>query len=601
MCPRDVRVSGVATRFKNQPPDAAGKQQGRRLSSLQTGLGKRRIPRSPVLRLLVRAIAERLLHVARGPAIFAAMRVAALISFLLAGFTPLAFAVPAPESVAILYNSAVPESRQLAELYRDSRGIPAENLIGLKMPATADISRQEYEETIANPLRAEFDRRGWWQRGRDRSGITMPVSNRIQVLVTLRGVPLRINQSPKPAPGKTPPPSPAKDPLSGRDEASVDSELAMFGVEGVPIDGVLQNKYHQSDRKFSEAKLPFLILTARIDAPTYATCGRMIRDAIETEQSGLWGMAYVDIANKFPQGDQWLEAIVKANSRAGIPTVVDRFNETLPKNYPMENAAVYFGWYDWSINGPFLNPRFRFRKGAVAAHLHSFSAQQLGNPNQNWCGPLLERGAAATVGNVFEPYLHLTHDLGLLYQRLLEGHSWVESCWMAMPVTSWQGVVLGDPLYQPFRHLSGTGNVTKEDREFRALRAAALKWPDSPAERCNQLDQATSRMNSGVLAEAVGLDLLSQDLSAEAVARFHTAKNLYVRNEDKLRQDFHIIAMDRAAQRKELALRGLRDAQALYGPIPEAESLAAWINLLDPPPPPAASNGTASKTAAPPK
>jgi uncharacterized protein (TIGR03790 family) len=543
------------------------------------------------------------LHVANSPAIFAAMRSAALISCLIVGYTPQASAVPTPRSVAVLYNSAIPESRQLAELYRDSRDIPPENLIGLKMPVTPDVSRQQYEETIAKPLRAEFDRRGWWQRGRDRAGVTTPLANKIQVLVTMRGVPLRIQQTPKPAPaanGNSTPKPPAKDPMADRDEASVDSELAMFGVEGVPTVGVLQNKYYQSDRKFSEANLPFLILTARIDAATYATCERMIRDALETEKTGLWGMAYVDIANKYPQGDQWLETIVKANNRAGIPTVVDRFNETLPKNYPMENAAVYFGWYDWNVNGPFLNPRFRFRKGAVAVHLHSYSAQQLTNPNQNWCAPLLERGAAVTVGNVYEPYLDLTHDLGLLQQRLLEGHSWVEACWMAMPVTSWQGVVLGDPLYQPFRHLSGTGNVTKEDREFRALRAAALKWPDSPAERRSQLDQAADRMKSGVLAEAVGLDLLSQDLNAEAVAHFRTAKSLYTHTEDKLRQDFHIIAMDRAAQQKDLALRGLRDAQAIYGPIPEAESLAAWINILDPPrpPPPPANKGTTPKTAA---
>jgi hypothetical protein len=157
---------------------------------------------------------------------------------------------------------------------------------------------------------------------------------------------------------------------------------------------------------------------------------------------------------------------------------------------------------------------------------------------------------------------------------------------MAMPVTSWQGVVLGDPLYQPFRHLSGTGEVTKEDREFRALRAATQKWPNSAVERRSQLDQAAERMRSGVLAEAVGLELLSQGLSAEAVVHFRSAKSLYVRTEDKLRQDFHIIAMDRAAGRKELALRGLRDALALYGPIPESESLGAWINILAPPPPP---------------
>ncbi|MDP3850830.1 MAG: TIGR03790 family protein [Luteolibacter sp.] len=523
---------------------------------------------------------------------FPPMRVLAMVWCLLVVWTPLANAVPSPESVAILYNSALPESRQLAEFYRDARGIPAENLIALDMPVTADISRGDYQDLIAAPLRREFDRRAWWKRGRDHNGVTLPLANDIRVLLTMRGVPLRITATPKAAPAPAPappsaaPPVPPKDPFTGHDEAAVDSELALFGVEGVPTDGVLQNKYHTSEKNIAAANLPFLVLTARIDAPTYATCEQMIRDAVETEKCGLWGMAYVDIANKFPLGDQWLETVAKASLGAGIPTVIDRFNDTLPKNYPMEGAAMYFGWYDWNVNGPFLNPGFKFRKGAVAVHLHSYSAQQLGDPDKNWSGPLLQRGAAVTIGNVFEPYLHLTHDLGILHQRLLAGHSWVEACWMAMPVASWQGVVLGDPLYQPFRHLGGTGSIRKEDKEFRSLRAAAVQWKDSAAERRTQIDKAARRMNSGILIEALGLELIEQGLTAEAAARFLNARNLYVRTEDKLRQDFHIIAMDRTAERKELALRGLRDARTRYGAIPESESLLAWINILDPPPPP---------------
>lgn len=522
---------------------------------------------------------------------FPPMRAAAVVLGLMAGFIPHARAVPRAESVAVLFNSALPESRRLAEVYRDVRGIPAENLIGLEMPVAADISREEYERTIAVPLRQVFDRNGWWKRGRDGNGVKVPQANDIRVLVTMRGVPLRIKGTPKPAPaapqanGKPSPPAAPKDPFAGRDEASVDSELAMFGVEGVPTEGVLQNKYFKSKKKIEEARLPFLVLTARIDATSHATCERMIRDALDAEETGLWGTAYVDIANKFPQGDQWLEDAVKAGASEGIPTVIDRFNETLPKHYPMEEAAVYFGWYDWNASGPFLNPLFKFRKGAVAVHIHSYSAQQLTNPGRNWCAPLLERGAAVTVGNVFEPYLHLTHDLGMLYRRLLDGHSWVEACWMSMPVTSWQGVVLGDPLYRPFKHLDGTGKVAKEDRDYRALRAAMLKWPDDAAERRAQLDRAALRLHSGKLSEAVGLELLEQGLAAEAAVRFRSAKTLFVRTEDKLRQDLHLIAMDRKDGRKELALRGLRDAQAVYGPIPAAESLAAWILILDPPPP----------------
>jgi uncharacterized protein (TIGR03790 family) len=515
----------------------------------------------------------------------APMRFFALLYLVLVGLPPVWGAAPSPATVAVLYNSALPESKQLAEIYRDARGIPPENLIALDLPKTADISRDDFERFLLNPLRNQFEFRGWWTRQLDASGVKLPVENKIRVLVLIRGVPLRIQPTPKP-PSK--PEATPQDPIAGRDEASVDSELAMFGVEGLPKDGVLVNKFHQSVKSIVDAKLPFLVLTARIDAASLATCERMIRDAVEAERTGLWGRAYVDVANKFPQGDQWLEEIVKSNGPVGIPTVVDRFNDTLPKNYPMTDAALYHGWYDWNVSGPFLNPVFRFRKGAIAMHLHSFSATQLTDPNKNWSAPLLERGAAVTIGNVYEPYLHLTHDFSMLHKRLLAGHSWVEACWMAMPVTSWQGVVLGDPLYRPFRHLSGTGEKQGSDIPYRALRAAALEWGSDPVERRQQLEKASERMNSGVLREAVGLELLHRGDAPAAALAFRKAQEWYVKPEDQLRQDFHLITIDRAADRKNLAIQALRAGQARYGLIPESEALQGWLDILDPPPPPPA-------------
>lgn len=496
----------------------------------------------------------------------------------------MAFARPAdaaisPDAVAVLYNSSVPESKKLAEIYRVARAIPEANLIGLEMPVTQDITRADYERTISKPLRREFDQRQWWQRGKDAEGAVIPVANRIQVLVTMKGVPLRIQPVPKSAPVGNP-----QNPLVGHDEASVDSELAMFGLEGVPTDGVLQNRYYNATGSFADARMPFLSLTARIDAPSFATCERMIRDAVEAEATGLWGRAYVDIANKFPQGDQWLEAVVKADLEAGIPTVTDRFNDTLPKNYPMTDASLYYGWYDWHVGGPFVNPRFRFRKGAVAMHLHSFSAEQLADGSKNWCAPLLERGAAVTVGNVYEPFLHLTHDFGILHARLLEGYSWVEACWMAMPVTSWQGVVLGDPLYRPFAHLDGGGHIRPEDVDYRALRAAAVEWKNNPLERDGQLEKAAERMKSGVIAEALGLACIERKDPQAAVRWFRAAKGNYVKMEDKLRQDMNLVAIDRAANRKDIAILGLRDCLVRYSSIPEAEALKGWLEILAPAP-----------------
>jgi len=276
--------------------------------------------------------------------------------------------------------------------------------------------------------------------------------------------------------------------------------------------------------------------------------------------------------------------------------VVDGFNETLPKNYPMTDAALYFGWYDWHASGPFLHPLFRFRKGAVAVHLHSFSAEQLQDPTKNWCAPLLEKGAAATVGNVYEPYLHLTHHLEILHQRLLAGHSWVEAAWMAMPACSWQGVVLGDPLYRPFLHRSGSGEILDPDIAFRALRAAVLQWPSSSAERQQQIALAVDRMQSGVLAEALGLELTAAARHPEASTWFLRARSFYQNTPDKMRMDFHMIATDRAIGRKDAALKAIRDARMRYGPVAEAGALTEWELVLDPPPPPPPAAKAGEKT-----
>lgn len=509
---------------------------------------------------------------------------AALLS---APFLPAIDAKPlSNREILVLYNKADPESARLAEAYQDARAIPPSQVLGLEMPLKPDITREQYEADIATPLRDTFDQKGWWKRARDPQGLLLPTENRIRAIVLMRGVPLRIQPLPVPKPPEGEKPKPPPDPISPRDEASVDSELAMFGIETLPSKGVLKNAFFESTKPLSEAKLPYLVLTARIDAPTYAICKRMIDDAVNTEKHGLWGRAYVDVANKFPQGDLWLNQLATQSLRTGLPTVIDRFNDTLPKNYPMTEAAIYYGWYDWHVSGPFLNPRFIFRPGAVAVHLHSFSADQLSDPHKNWCAPLLVRGAAATLGNVYEPYLHLTHHFDIFHDRLLKGWTFAEAAWASMPVTSWQGVALGDPLYRPFLHIEGTGEKRPEDRDFRALRAAKRQWPDKTDERRKKLVTAAENLKSGNLAEGLALEYLEEKDIPNAQIWLQRAKEFYTANDDKLRQDMQLIAIERARKNNPAAITELRNAKARYGPISEAEALSGWLDILDPPPPP---------------
>jgi hypothetical protein len=95
-------------------------------------------------------------------------------------------------------------------------------------------------------------------------------------------------------------------------------------------------------------------------------------------------------------------------------------------------------------------PGFRFPPGAIALHIHSFSASTLRTSNRGWAGPLVARGVTATVGNVFEPYLQFTHRPNLFLRALARGATLVDAAYFSLQVLSWQAIVIGDPLYRPF-------------------------------------------------------------------------------------------------------------------------------------------------------
>ena len=56
------------------------------------------------------------------------------------------------------------------------------------------------------------------------------------------------------------------------------------------------------------------------------------------------------------------------------------------------------------------------------------------------------RKLLCSVGNVYEPYLHLTHP-GSLAGLLTKGYCWGAAVRLSLPALSWMGVAVGDPLY----------------------------------------------------------------------------------------------------------------------------------------------------------
>ncbi|MDQ3414040.1 MAG: TIGR03790 family protein, partial [Verrucomicrobiota bacterium] len=278
----------------------------------------------------------------------------------------------APATI-VVYNRKAPDAGALAYFYAKARQIPDDHLVGLECSTEEEISRQEYDATIAEPLRKVFTDRKWWTLRSATKGPPSVRSNSIRFVALIRGMPLKIRATTE-YPGDDIEPNQ----VGNQNNAAVDSELAILALFSRQISGPVTNPYFQSFRPILElGQLP-IILVCRLDAPTPEIVRQMISDGIEAEKSGLWGRAYVDGADQstagLADGDQWLKSVVKDLRQAGIPTVYNSESDLFPAGFPMNDCALYYGWYSGGMTGPFTDAGFAFRPGAVAVHIHSFSA-----------------------------------------------------------------------------------------------------------------------------------------------------------------------------------------------------------------------------------
>nr|MBR9810087.1 TIGR03790 family protein [bacterium] len=488
-----------------------------------------------------------------------------------------------PNQVVVVYNSTLPESKALAEFYALNRLIPTSNLIGLEVPEKTTIDRLTYEKAIRQPLVKKFMENQWWELSKDQNGTSVPFKTKIRCIALIKGIPLRISREAVPKDEES-----STRQFKKQNEASIDSELSLMGVSNHPIGGVIPNPCYNKEISAATNPSEFMVMVGRIDANTYDHCNRMILDALDVEKEGLWGMTYLDLwtrGGSYKLGDDWIENITKASINSATPTIVDRMKNTFVTNYPMRDAAVYFGWYTQHRNGPFLNDQMKFKKGAIAAHLHSFSGAQLLNPAKNWSVGLIDRGAAATLGNVWEPYLGFTHRFDIFYDRLLKKYSLVEAAYMSINVLSWQNIVIGDPLYRPFKTTTVRTNAMVNDRDYKLIRYAQSRFPD-PKIRLAELLKAAERTKSGTVYEMVAFHTLEGGNSEQAAKGFRRAKELFTDSADKLRQDLHLVELERRRDKITDAIKILKQAKKAYKDIPEVTAVEGLLTILDPPSPP---------------
>ncbi len=448
-----------------------------------------------------------------------------------------------PSQVVVVYNADSVLSTKSAQRYALLRRIPANQLVALSDIKGGHISRMDFEEKIRLPLLEIGRQRGWrWPAGYSRG------QKRILAMVLMPDLPLGIRATPRPkgtpAPGKL-----------REDHAAVDSELMLLGGNH-PVAGAMGNPCYGKQISLGR-DLPPVLAVCRIDAPDAASITRMIEDPIRVERDGLRGWTVVDQGGPYKEADNWLAAIARQAQEAGQPLFYETSKATLAEAFPlMTDTAVYFGWYTNPANGPFHPATagdFHFAPGAVAVHLHSYSASSVKDATR-WVGALLTRGAAVTAGNVFEPYLGPSLHFDVFYNRLMKGHCVAEAALMASPSTSWQCIILGDPLYRPFAAATKPGDENACNEWTRLRR----EWGDDLNALRREIRKRERQLYGASLAEMFAWYCLEHKFMDDAVEFFTTACGCHRELRDRTRALIMVATVLAADGKKERALEVLR-------------------------------------------
>lgn len=464
-----------------------------------------------------------------------------------------------PGEVVVVYNADSALSRETAETYCRLRSIPETNLIPLYGLGRGDISRADYDAKVKLPLMALGKSRGIvWPAGVQGQG------RRVRAMVLMPDLPLRIKE--EPVNGKLPGNG---IPVNG---AALDSELMLLGAE-YPLAKHGSNPYYGKEALPAAGERQVVMSVCRIDGPNKECIARMIHDPISVERAGLWGWIVVDSGGPYKAGDDMMTGVVDFCKGGAIPVFHESSKATLANDFPlMPETSLYFGWYANPANGPFgkeAKGGFRFVKGALAFHLHSYSATSLYDGN-SWVSALLNRGACVTAGNVSEPFLGACINYSVLFSRLIVGYSLGEAALMASPTVSWQCIVLGDPLYRPYTHKA---KHVPQKNDFVMWLVLNRQHHYSIESLEPEVQKALSLPHGAHFAEMFAWRFIHDNELEKAEKYLRLAQERYTATRDKLRVSLILAAVLNARGEAETAKNLMQQVQQKYGKSPYAAAI----------------------------
>jgi len=198
-------------------------------------------------------------------------------------------------------------------------------------------------------------------------------------------------------------------------------------------------------------------MVSRLDAPTPQLAMQMVDQAVKAEQDGLRGTVYLDARGMSPGPvlsygfyDQDIRDLAGLLRRlTPYEVVLENTERRFSQPGEASDVAVYVGWYRLRS----YEDAFTFNPGAIGYHIASGEAVSIHDPGEpGWCKNALEHGITATLGPTAEPFLDAfplpSEFIGLL---LTGRYTLVEAYYLTTRYISWRMVLLGDPLYNPWR------------------------------------------------------------------------------------------------------------------------------------------------------
>lgn len=327
------------------------------------------------------------------------------------GVEELESAVPGLDAteLGIIVNDADPLSVRIADYYRVRRGIPAANVVHVRLPAGAVLPARQF--------------------ARIKRAVDTRTPARVQAYALAWTEPYRV----------------ACMSVTSAFAYGFDQRFCAQSCRDTPVSPYFNSK---SRRPYHDYHMrPAMLLAAR----DFAQAKALIDRGVAADGSLPFGTAYL-----LDTSDKLRDVRASTYAFASLFTSL-RIRVQILRADALHNRSDVLFYFTGLPRVADLNS-LHFVPGAIADHLTSFGGELMGSPQMSsleW----LEAGATGSYGTVVEPcnYPAKFPSVPIVMQRYLAGETLIEAYWKSVAEPS-QGVFIGEPLARPFGSSTRSGS-----------------------------------------------------------------------------------------------------------------------------------------------